>query len=159
MMLALLALPLAALMISLADRRRGPVTIFVLVGGSQLLLHELLQLLGSPANPHAVTDAGMAGMPGMPGPPAAMNPLLMTGAHALATLVTAAILSGAEEAALAMAVALVDVVLAAPSVTRPCPAEPGTGLPVSVVPLTGRLRGVLARRLNLRRGPPIAAPG
>jgi hypothetical protein len=68
--LALFTVPLAALMIMLADRRRGAVTIFALVGASQLVLHQLLQVLGTPTNPHTQLAGGMpamASMPGMPG--------------------------------------------------------------------------------------------
>jgi hypothetical protein len=143
--LALLALPLTALTVLLADRRRGPLAIFALVGGSQLALHLLLQLLGGGGH-------HMGAMPGMPG----TNPLMMTGAHALATLVTAAVLAGAEQAALACACALVDALIPAPEIATSVPARPPVRMVATSVPGNLRLRDVLTRRLNLRRGPPPA---
>jgi hypothetical protein len=143
--LTLLALPLAALTILLADRRRGPLAIFALVGGSQLALHLLLELLGGGVH-------HMGAMPGMSG----TNPLMMTGAHALASLVTAAVLAGAEQAALACACALVDALIPAPEIVTGVPTQPPVRMVATSVPGNLRLRDVLTRRLNLRRGPPMA---
>lgn len=154
--LAVLAVPLAALLITLADRRRGPLAIFALLGGSQLALHTSLQLLGGqPSGNGAAMVAGDCAM-------AHTSVTSMVGAHVLATAVAAAILAGAERAALVLAFAVVDaltVVLARWS-RLPAPDVDRTGpRPVRSIPHTGRLRGILARRLNARRGPPLPVAG
>jgi hypothetical protein len=168
-----LAVPLTALTILLAGSRRGPVSIFALVGGSQLALHLLLQLLGGESGGESGGSAGrllgalptgippvsgMSGISGMPGGQvmSGMNPLLMSGAHLLATVITAAVLSGAEQAALACAFALVETLLPTRTLSAPAPPQPPQTVRASSVPRNLRLRGVLTRRLNLRRGPPAA---
>ena len=148
-LLAVLGLLLAGFLVTLADRRRGPLAILILVGGSQLALHGLLQLLGGShlahAGPSGNAVTGAAALIGT-------HPLLMLGAHALATVITSAMLAGAEDAVFTVAAALaraVPLVVTAPPATRP----PGPTIPVTG-PLDRRLRGVLGRRLHLRRGPP-----
>ncbi len=144
---AVLALLLAGFLVTLADRRRGPLAITLLVGGSQLALHGLLQVLGGP-HEHAAAPLGAA-----PLGPAAINPWLMTAAHTVAALLAAAVLTGAENTVFAVAAALARS-LPRPPAALPCPTPatvPGT---VVVVPCTGRLRGVLGHRLHSRRGPP-----
>ncbi|MDT7660815.1 MAG: hypothetical protein QOD04_371 [Pseudonocardiales bacterium] len=155
-LLIVLALLLAGFLITLADRRRGPLAILVLVGGSQLALHGLLQLLGG-SHEHTAA-AGSPGLPGLPGSLAvpALMPVLMFGAHALATVITAAVLAGAEAAVFTVAHALARVLplsLSMPRTPEP-PGRPG----VVTGPLDARLRGVLGRRLHLRRGPPPRCP-
>jgi hypothetical protein len=155
-LLVVLALLLAGFLITLADRRRGPLAILVLVGGSQLALHGLLQLLGG-SHQHATAP----GSPGSPGTgllavPALM-PALMLGAHALATVITAAVLAGAEAAVFTVAHALARVLPLALSMPR-TPEAPGRRPGVVTGPLDARLRGVLGRRLHLRRGPPPRCP-
>jgi hypothetical protein len=152
-LLIVLALLLAGFLITLADRRRGPLAILVLVGGSQLAMHGLLQLLGG-SHEHAAS----AGLPGLPGSLAvpALLPVLMFGAHALATVITAAVLAGAEAAVFTVAHALARVLplaLSMPRTPEP-PGRPG----VVTGPMDARLRGVLGRRLHLRRGPPPRCP-
>ncbi|WP_445186552.1 hypothetical protein ACTXG6_04815 [Pseudonocardia sp. Cha107L01] len=152
-LLIVLALLLAGFLITLADRRRGPLAILVLVGGSQLALHGLLQLLGG-SHEHTAS-AGSSGLPGSLAVPALM-PVLMFGAHALATVITAAVLAGAEAAVFTVAHALTRVLplsLSMPRTPEP-PGRPG----VVTGPLDARLRGVLGRRLHLRRGPPLRCP-
>lgn len=149
-LLAVLGLLLAGFLITLADRRRGPLAIVILVGGSQLALHELLQLLGGSHLAHA----GPSGSP-LTGTAAHVgaHPLLMLGAHAVATVITSAMLAGAEDAVFTVAAALaraVPLVITAAPATRP----PGPTIPVTG-PLDHRLRDVLCRRLHLRRGPPL----
>lgn len=149
-LLLVLSVLLAGFLITLADRRRGPLAILAMVGGSQLALHGLLQLLAGshpePAHPGASAplSAALAG--------ALTGPLAMLGAHALATLLTAAVLAGAEDAVFTVAHAL------ARALPLTCSAPRAVELPsrLSAVtgPLDGRLRGVLGRRLHLRRGPP-----
>jgi hypothetical protein len=163
--LAALALPLAALLIALADRRRGPVAIFVLLGGSQLVLHALLQALGGQhraAMPGTAPEHSVMAHEHAHAVMAHSSPASMVGAHVLATAVTAAILAGAERVALVLALTVVDavnVVLArrphrfAPAIDHVVPG------PVHPTPRTGRQRGVLARRLNARRGPPLPIAG
>lgn len=155
-LLIVLALLLAGFLITLADRRRGPLAILVLVGGSQLAMHGLLQLLGG-SHEHAAS-AGSPGLPGLPGSLAvpALLPVLMFGAHALATVITAAVLAGAEAAVFTVAHALARVLplaLSMPRTPEP-PGRPG----VVTGPMDARLRGVLGRRLHLRRGPPPRCP-
>jgi hypothetical protein len=132
-LLIVLALLLAGFLITLADRRRGPLAILVLVGGSQLALHGLLQLLGG-SHEHAAT-AGSPGLPGLPGSLAvpALMPVLMLAAHALARVL--------------------PLSLSMPRTPEP-PGRPG----VVTGPMDARLRGVLGRRLHLRRGPPPRCP-
>jgi hypothetical protein len=121
-----------------------------------LALHGLLQLLGG-SHEHTAT-AGSPGLPGLPGSLAvpALMPVLMFGAHALATVITAAVLAGAEAAVFTVAHALARVLplsLSMPRTPEP-PGRPG----VVTGPLDARLRGVLGRRLHLRRGPPPRCP-
>ena len=166
-----LAVPLTALSILLAGSRRGPVSIFALVGGSQLALHLLLQLLGGESGGAAGGSAGrllgalptgippMSGISGMPGGQvmSGMNPLLMSGAHLLATMITAAVLVLVpKQAAFACAFALVETLLPTRTLSAPAPPQPPQTVRASSVPRNLRLRGVLTRRLNLRRGPPAA---
>jgi hypothetical protein len=165
-LLIVLTLLLAGFLVTLADRRRGPFAILVLVGGSQLALHGLLQLLGGSHPGHAGSPgAGLpgsglpgSGLPGsgLPGSGLLSAPILMLGAHALATVITAAVLAGAEEAVFTVAHALARVLPPAMSVPR-IPEPPGRPR-VATGPLDARLRGVLGRRLHLRRGPPPRCP-
>jgi hypothetical protein len=142
-LLVVLTLLLAGFLVSMADRRRGPLAILVMLAGSQLALHGLLELLaGSHADPHA----GPAG-----GSPFS-GTLGMLGAHAMATVLTAAVLSGAEDAVFTVAHALARALPLTSSAPRA--AELPSGLGPITGPLDGRLRGVLGRRLHLRRGPP-----
>ena len=158
-LLAVLGLLLAGFLITLADRRRGPLAILILVGGSQLALHELLQLLGGShlahGGPPEVTGSAVTGSVAVGGSAVGgAHPLLMLGAHALATVITSAMLAGAEDAVFTVAGALarvVPLVITAAPATRP----PGPTIPVTG-PLDRRLRGVLGRRLHLRRGPPFS---
>jgi hypothetical protein len=85
-----------------------------------------------------------------------MSPVLMTCAHLLAAVITAAVLCGAEQAALACAFALVETLLPTRALSTPRPSEPPCTATANTVPRDLRLRDVLTRRLNLRRGPPSA---
>jgi len=138
-LLVVLTLLLAGFLTTLADRRRGPLAILAMVGGSQLALHGLLQLL---AGSHSDAMTGPAG-PGT---------LAMLGAHALATVVTSVVLAGAEDAVFTVAHALARALPLTSSAPRA--AEQPSRLSAITGPLDGRLRGVLLRRLHLRRGPP-----
>jgi hypothetical protein len=160
--LAVLAVPLAVLLVTLADRRWGPLAIFALLTGSQVTLHVLLQVLG---RPHPATMPGMS--PGHwamhHGPRAVVHSSTasMVGAHLLATAVAAAILAGVDRAALVLASAVVDAVVVLARWSRglvPAVDRAGSG-PARPIPRTGRLRGILARRLNARRGPPLPVVG
>ncbi|HWN31175.1 MAG TPA: hypothetical protein VNP03_00450 [Pseudonocardia sp.] len=134
-LLLVLALLLAGFLITLADHRRGPLAVLALVGGSQLALHGLLQLLGAAHAGHTV-----------------QQPVLMLGAHALATLATSAVLAGAEDAVFTVAAALARALPLAVTVP-PVPEQPGRATAVTG-PLDSRLRGALGHRLYPRRGPP-----
>lgn len=140
-LLCVLGLLLAAFLIVLADRRRGPVAILVMVGGAQLALHGLLQLLGG-AHPHAHMHS------------VGVDPVLMTAGHALATVITAATLAGAESAVFTVAAVLARA-LPRPPAALPIPDPPGRPVPLAL-PLDVRLPGVAVARLYRRRGPPPA---
>lgn len=139
-LLCVLGLLLAGFLIALADRRRGPLAVLVMVGGAQLALHALLQLFGG-AHSH---------MPAMHG--AGPHPLLMTAGHALATVVTAAVLAGAESAVFTVAAVLARA-LPRPSAALPTPDVPARLAPVATPPGV-RASGVAVARLYRRRGPP-----
>jgi hypothetical protein len=176
-----LAVPLCLLLARRHRDRVGPWRILAVVGGSQLGLHLLLQLLGpAPAVPAseampdmaAVPDIpGMAAMPDIPGVaalpgtaglsgmPGIAHPGLMTGAHLLATVVTAAVLAGAERSAQVLATALLGragALLPVP-VDRPVPPAAVPRPAARAEPSEPRLRRVPARRLYRRRGPPLPA--
>lgn len=144
-LLAVLALLLTAVMIGLADRRRGPGMIFALVAGSQLALHWLLELLGSHAHGSGA-DTGR-----------------MTLAHAVATVVAVVALSGAEHTVFAVAALLYRVLSRpVPSLpTVPATLPPARLLRVTARPVPAppgaRPVPVLGGRVPARRGPP--APG
>jgi hypothetical protein len=170
-----LAVPLTLLCLLLARRHRdrvGPWRILAVVGGSQLGLHLLLQLLGpAPAVPASEAMPDMAAMPDIPGVaalpgtaglsgmPGIAHPGLMTGAHLLATVVTAAVLAGAERSAQVLATALLGragALLPVP-VDRPVPPAAVPRPAARAEPSEPRLRRVPARRLYRRRGPPLPA--
>jgi hypothetical protein len=142
-LLCLLGLLLAGFLIALADRRRGPLAVLAMVGGAQLALHVLLQLLGGAQQAHSCMHA----MPST-GP----NPLLMTAGHALATVVTAAVLAGAESAVFTVAAVLARA-LPRPLAALPAPAAPARLVAVATPPGV-RASGVTVARLYQRRGPP-----
>ena len=165
-LLVVAALPLAGLLVALAGRRRGPLTVLGLVGGSQLLMHGMLQLLGdapvgtlAPSGPGLHPMPGMASMPGMAGMSSVWggHPLLMLLAHGVVTLVTAGLLSGAEDAVFTVA-ALLGRVL--PRLIAPprLPSRPARAVPAPTEPRDARPREALGRRLHPRRGPPPAVP-
>lgn len=162
-LLVVLGLLLTGLLVTLADRRRGPLAILGLVGGSQLALHALLQLL-SPAHPAAPMHplAAGAGMHSSLMAGAGMHPLLMFGAHALASVVTAAILAGAEAGVFTVAAAMARVLPRPPARLPAIPsasAAQALRTPVGE-PTDARPRRQLGRRLCRRRGPPSPArPG
>lgn len=144
-LLLVLALLLAGFLITVADRRRGPIAILFMVGGSQLVLHGLLQMLGT--HSHQSPDSGA-------------EPLLMTAAHAVATVVTAAVLAGAESAVFVVASVLswtLTKVLLRPLSIPPGRPEPLTNPAQVTGPRDARPRGALGRRLCPRRGPPISS--
>lgn len=164
-LLLVLSLLLAGFLITLADRRRGPLAILAMVGGSQLALHGLLQMLaGSHPEPAAALPGALpAALPGalagaLPGALAGSltGPLAMLGAHALATLLTAAVLAGAEDAVFTVAHALARALPL--TISAPRAVELPSRLSAVTGPLDLRLRGVLGRRLHLRRGPPGRCP-
>ena len=136
---------LAAAGIALADRQRGLPAIASTVGGTQVGLHLLLNAL---AHGHV---AG-ADPPALP-----IDPVAMTGVHAVATIITALLLAGAERSMFALAGVLGWLLRGVP--VRPF-VIPVCGPPVVVpaVPAVhvaaGELR-LLLRRVHGRRGPPV----
>ncbi|MBO0839479.1 MAG: hypothetical protein J2O49_01475, partial [Sciscionella sp.] len=108
---ALLTVLIAAGGIALADRQRGTVAILTALGVSQLGMHEMLGVLADPG----MANAGMAHMSTMPAPsasyasmihPSTIHPTVMLAGHALAVLITAWLLAGAESAIFGLAGAL-----------------------------------------------------
>jgi hypothetical protein len=137
-LLVVLGLLLAGFLVALADRRRGPGAILALVGGSQLVLHALLQVLGT-SHPHPTTG----------------GPALMTGVHVLATLVTAGLLAGVEAALFTVTSALVRM-LPRRLPDRPVPDE-APRRPVRPDAPDRLTPGMPGNRLPDRRGPPRQA--
>lgn len=138
-LLVVLVAPLTGLLIALARRHRGPLAILITLAGAQLGLHGLLQLLGTH---HHVSP---------------FDPVLMTGAHALVTTLTALVLAGAESGAGSVVAALrwlLDRVRVMPPTWSASSAEgPMTALVVRAGPPHTRLRDAAFRR-HRRRGPP-----
>ncbi|MCP2260564.1 hypothetical protein LX15_004282 [Streptoalloteichus tenebrarius] len=135
---AVLTVLLAGAGTALADRRRGPVAILAALGGSQFLLHVLLQALaGHGHGPHHA-------LPGF-------DPGLMTAAHVGAALLTAGLLLGAERSVFAVATALAMLL---PRRLSPLPAwAPLRPVTVPAEPVSPPF-SVLLRRVVARRGPP-----
>ncbi len=133
----LLTLAVAAAGTTLADRRRGRVSLLAAVGATQLLLHLLLDGLGGHVHgPQA----------------AAVDVPWMTAAHAAAAVLTALLLAGAESALFAVAAAwrrIVPVLPLRPVLVPETYRAPR--FPVAVPVLVRELHA----RLPPRRGPPV----
>lgn len=131
---ALLTMVLAGAAVALADRRRGFWSILLVVGAAQVAMHVLLAAL---AHDGHSTGLGAA----------------MITFHAVAALVTAVLLAGAEASVFALAAVLAWLLRLVPP--RPLPAVPAVA--PAVRPRTGppgtELR-LLVRRAYGRRGPP-----
>jgi hypothetical protein len=131
---ALLTVGLAAFGVALADRRHGVGTVLLVLGAAQLATHVLL----------SVAEPDMAG--------GRMDtPLLMTGAHAVAVLVTAALLASADAVLFRLA-AVFSMLLPTVLVAPPVPAGP-VALRCAATPLH-RPMSALLRLSDPRRGPP-----
>jgi hypothetical protein len=122
---------------ALARKARGPAATIALLGAAQLVMHLLLTTL-----------AGHHDMYTMPG----TESLGMVTAHAVATVVTALLLSRADETLLSLLAALRAIL---PRLLSPLP------VPVAVASLVpartaapSHLVGVDLRRIHGRRGPP-----
>lgn len=126
---------LAGAGVALADRQRGFLSILAAVGGSQLAMHVLLERL---AHAHGGAD----------------QPALMVVVHAMATVVVAAALAGAERSVFAVVAVLRWLLRGLDVVVRP-PLAPVTAGPAAVAGPPGSITlDVLLRRVNARRGPP-----
>ncbi|WP_086823369.1 hypothetical protein [Allokutzneria sp. NRRL B-24872] len=132
----LLTVLIATVAVSFADKRRGPLAILTTLGTAQLTTHLLLNALT--LHEHgAVTDSWT-----------------MLAAHVVATLVTAALLVGAESAIFGMAAALGAVL------PRRSPQPPVFAPLLAVIPARSGLitaLDVLLRRTHARRGPPLTS--
>jgi hypothetical protein len=127
---------LVTVLVAVADRCRGIVAVLTTLGVGQAVLHQLLTVLA--AHDHAV---GTAALPGA----------AMVTAHAVATLVTAVVVSHADTAVAALVATLRRVL---PHRTRPAVvdvAPPTRPMPSADVPLLAAL-GLVAG--HSRRGPP-----
>ncbi len=120
---------------SLADKVRGPLGILAMLGAAQLLMHLVLTAL----NTH-------------PGAGNHVDPIAMTSAHVVATLLTAVLLAHAERGLLLATAALRRLL---PVLWSP----PVPSVPISTVvhPAAAGARAVdvLLRRVCARRGPPV----
>jgi len=136
----LLTLVAAAAGTALADRRRGPLALLAAVGTTQMLLHLLLEGLGT----HA---AGAAAFP--------VHTPAMTAAHALAAGITALLLAGADSAVFTVAAGWRRIVAVVP-LRMPSPLAPARRpvRPVTPAEVPAPLRVLLATLLR-RRGPPV----
>jgi hypothetical protein len=133
---ALLTVGVAAVGIAMADRRRSQGTILLVLGAAQLATHVLLSVASQDMSRDVV------------------NPLVMTGAHAAAVVLAAALLARADAVVLGLA-GVVAALLPRVLVTPPPPVGP----PVSwcwAVPVD-RAMAVLLCRASPRRGPPVPA--
>jgi hypothetical protein len=132
---ALLTVGVAAVGVAMADRRRGTGALLLALGGAQVGMHLILSI-----PEHGVMASG------------AGNGWLMTGAHAVAVLVSAGLLARADAAVFLLAAVFAMLLprwLSAP----PVPAAP-THARVRVVAVD-RSMTVLLRRACARRGPPV----
>jgi heme/copper-type cytochrome/quinol oxidase subunit 4 len=142
---AALTIPLTALIawggMAVSSRLRGLLPMIVALGVVQLGLHLLLtEMAADDHHRHAAT--------GWP----------MLAAHAAATVLTAALLTGASTALAVVSEALAWLrrVLAAPRpVLAPVPEGIGVAQPVPARP--GQLIEVVLRRVSARRGPPASS--
>lgn len=137
---------LAMVGIALADRRRGLPAIASTVGGTQVGLHFLLHALAPGHTGHTSHAA-----PVLPG-----DPVMMAGVHAVAAIVTALLLAGAEGSLFTLTSVLGWLL-------RRVPVEPPAGpracgplvlLLPAVTATVGELRLLLCR-IHGRRGPPV----
>jgi hypothetical protein len=135
-----LAFGVAGIGVTMAGKQRSVWAILAVLGVAQLATHVLLSV-------------NTMDMPGM-GPAGMQYTTGMFGAHAIAVLVTAAVLTKADAAVFAASAALarlLPTLLSAP----PVPGAPVRPLP-RVAPLV-RPVSVLLCRENGRRGPPVRA--
>ncbi|GGM57449.1 hypothetical protein GCM10012275_30700 [Longimycelium tulufanense] len=135
---AVLTVALAGISIALADRRRGFGVILLTLGGSQVVLHTLLQVFSGHVHHTAPR----------------FDSLQMAAGHAVAALITAVLLTGAESAIFAVVAALSRLL---PVWRTPPPAT----APPRWCSIPGRpartFLGVLLRRVCGRRGPPTSS--
>jgi hypothetical protein len=130
---ALLTVGLAAFGTALADRRRGIGAVLLVLGAAQLATHVLLSV---------AEQNMMAGQ---------MDTPLMTGAHVVAVLVTAALLATADAVVFRLA-AVFSMLLPTVLVSPPPPAGPVTLIPAATP--FHRPMSTLLTLASPRRGPP-----
>ncbi len=139
---------LAGVLTAVADRSRSAVGAVAVLGGGQLVLHQLLEALGPTHGAHALhVVAGSGGA--APAPPSGS---VMLGTHAVATLLIAAALRYADRGVAALGAALRRVLprrLTPLSADRPLRTLATAGPGVSL-----RLARTLAVA-HARRGPPV----
>lgn len=123
---------------ALADRpgrRQGtPLGIVATLAAGQLVIHTALTLFDT----HHESPGEIA-------------PLTMLAAHAVATVLLAALIGGVERGLLAVVAGLRRLL---PAVAIPAPVPAGQPPRVLVPAVTGTQTEVLLRRVNARRGPP-----
>jgi hypothetical protein len=132
---ALLTAGVAAAGIAMADRRRGTGALLLALGVAQVGMHLILSMAGR---------TPMAS-------PEHVNGWLMTAAHAVAVLVSAALLAKADAAVFLLAAVLAMLLprwLSAPPVPAATAVAPARTATVDTALL------VLLRRRHARRGPP-----
>ena len=137
---ALLTVGVAAVGVALADRRRGLGTILLTLGAAQIAMHVLLSMSG---------NMEMAGAMA----PAAVDPLAMTTGHAVAAVLTAILLAGADSVLFRLIAALTRLV-PSPWIA---PRTSGVLTVAHHVDTVDRALAVLLRLASPRRGPPALA--
>ena len=135
--LAVLVPLLATVLVAVAERCRGIVAVLAALGAGQLVLHHLLVVLA--AHAHVGPDAVFSGS-------------AMLGAHAVATLAIAVVLSRADAAVTALVAAYGRILPRRLRVAAVDVAPPSCPVPDTDVPLAASLALVAA---HARRGPPI----
>lgn len=121
---------------ALADRPRGPLGIVAALAAGQLVIHTALTLFDT----HHDSPGGQL-----------VAPLTMLAAHAVATVLLAALIGGAERGLLAVLAGLRRLL---PVVAIAAPVPVGQPPRVLVPAVAGTYTEVLLRRVNARRGPP-----
>jgi hypothetical protein len=125
---------------ALAAKTKGPLGILAVLGTGQVLMHVVLTVLMTHSEHQA---AG----------PVAVHGMTMTAAHTGATLVTALLVTRVE-ALLRAVIGVMRMLL--PVVWLPSPVPAAAPKPPLVFPAgASELTGLLIRRVNGRRGPPL----
>ncbi len=125
---------LGGALVPLADRTRGPVGLLAVLGAAQFGMHHVLELLHPAHAAGPVADARMVAT------------------HAVATVLLAAAVRGADRAVAAVAAALARVL---PRRAGPPPAVRPLAAPRPAAPASGLRLAAALCSAEVRRGPPV----